>query len=608
MAPTAPGHQLVLPDGVDVAVHRLRFLTAERADPDRVRRTILASWHRSKAAHVAADRVQPTFQRDPDVDSVLSRSAEPILRRLHDELAEQPVSIVLTDPSGLVLSRRTGDAALERRLDRVLLAPGFSYAEEFVGTNGIGTALEVGCATEVFGHEHYAEDLETLACAGAPVHDPINGRLLGVVDLTCWRRDAQSLLLALAKSTAAQIQQALLTASGSTEVEVLQAYRQTCRRTTGVVFAVTSDAVLLNAQARAELEPVDQNALVGHAVETAAQLRPGRRRSLAVTLPTGAEARMFCQQIGVGDESVGIVVHVKLRAAAADGSDRAGGDRAMLLPGLVGGAALWQRACRQVESAAAGWLVVEGEAGVGKSALLRAVQLREHPARRTVSLDARDARRDRRWLAGVRSATVDAERLVLAHVDELDAPGTRALAAVLQDVKDARPDLVVAATMHVGSGSGRALGQLLALFPTTVRVPALRLRLEDVPALVSFFLGKLGKGARISCSPEAMRVLLRSTWPGNVAQLQQLLHDVVQRRRSGVITLDDLPPEMHSITRRVLSTLESIERDAIIESLADAKGNKLQAAQALGMSRATIYRKIREFGIVSPSYRHTDPR
>src|SRR6201999_1596434 len=116
--------------------------------------------------------------------------------------------------------------SFERRLDRVLLAPGFSYAEQFAGTNGIGTALESGSATQVLGHEHYAEDLETFACAAVPIHDPITGRLLGVLDLTCRRSDTDTLLLALAETTAEQIQQALLVASRQGELALLHAYRQ----------------------------------------------------------------------------------------------------------------------------------------------------------------------------------------------------------------------------------------------------------------------------------------------------------------------------------------------------------------------------------------------
>ncbi len=56
---------------------------------------------------------------------------------------------------------------------------------------------------------------------------------------------------------------------------------------------------------------------------------------------------------------------------------------------------------------------------------------------------------------------------------------------------------------------------------------------------------------------------------------------------------------MLTVSRRLLSPLESIERDAIVQSLQDHDGNKVRAAEALGMSRATIYRKIHEYGIVA---------
>jgi len=61
----------------------------------------------------------------------------------------------------------------------------------------------------------------------------------------------------------------------------------------------------------------------------------------------------------------------------------------------------------------------------------------------------------------------------------------------------------------------------------------------------------------------------------------------------------DLPPECRTVSRRLLSPLESMERDAIVSSLLDFNGNKVKAAESLGMSRATIYRKIHEYGIVT---------
>ena len=98
-------------------------------------------------------------------------------------------------------------------------------------------------------------------------------------------------------------------------------------------------------------------------------------------------------------------------------------------------------------------------------------------------------------------------------------------------------------------------------------------------------------------APEAMHQLSRLPWPGNVAQLRRVLTETVARQRSGVISADMLPPECRSVTRRKLSQMEALERDAIVRSLRDNGGNKQDAARTLGMSRATIYRKINDYGI-----------
>ena len=175
-----------------LAAARIRFLQAEPVDSSAVRKPILASWWRSRQWQVAADHVELDYLHEPDLETRLARSAEPVLRKLHEELSGQKISVILTDADGLVLARLTGDRDLERALDSIKLAPGFSYAEDRVGTNGIGTALEAGGPAHVFGHEHYAESLDRFGCAGGPIHDPVSGKTVGVIDLTCWRKDAVS--------------------------------------------------------------------------------------------------------------------------------------------------------------------------------------------------------------------------------------------------------------------------------------------------------------------------------------------------------------------------------------------------------------------------------
>jgi transcriptional regulator of acetoin/glycerol metabolism len=77
-----------------------------------------------------------------------------------------------------------------------------------------------------------------------------------------------------------------------------------------------------------------------------------------------------------------------------------------------------------------------------------------------------------------------------------------------------------------------------------------------------------------------------------------VLREVVRHRRTGTITPDDLPPSVRSVSRRHLSLIEAMQRDAVVRALADAGGDKTRAARSLGMSRATIYRKIHDYGIL----------
>ena len=74
-------------------------------------------------------------------------------------------------------------------------------------------------------------------------------------------------------------------------------------------------------------------------------------------------------------------------------------------------------------------------------------------------------------------------------------------------------------------------------------MPPLRHHIEDVQLLVPFLLARLGHGGTLTCSPEAMQLLLRASWPGNVEQVLGVLRGVAQHRRTGVIRPDDLPPE-----------------------------------------------------------------
>ena len=588
--------------GDEIARARTRFLGDEPVRPGAVREEILASWTRSRLWRVRPDQLDLPFETGADDDTKLTRAAEPVLRDIADLFATEPVSVILCDADGVVLSRRTGDSGLEQHLDRVWLAPGFSYAEQFVGTNGIGTALEARGPAQVFGHEHFVEHLEELACAGAPIRNPVTGKLLGVVDLTCWRRDAGPLLVATASTLTRRIEQMLLEQSGQRELAVLNDYLIACRRNRGPVLALGEDMLMMNDRARELLDPADQEPLLAEASEALAE---GRRHPLLIDLPSGRTARVHCRPTISGSGVVGGVLDVQLISAMPTPESRtAVSSSGPLSAAAVGSGAAWTKCCAAVDRhlQAGEWLVLEGEPGSGRETVARAAHHSRTPAARLRVLAGADAGPD--WVAEVaEELAVAGGTVVLTDVDRLSREAMAELADVLEPFREVtdsdRP--CVLATVRPLREPGPELAAVLACFPRTVSVPPLRHHVEDVAELVPHLLARLAHGNAVTCSPEAMRVLTHNRWPGNVDQLVAVLRKVVAKRRSGVIGVRDLPPECRVTTKRILTPLESLECDAIVEALVDAGGNKVEAARRLAMSRATIYRKIRDYGISVPA-------
>lgn len=583
-----------------LALARIAFLTEGAPSPEVVREPILASWTRSRLWHVPVDHLDVPFEADLDGESTLLRAARPVLAEAAEQFTSEPVSVILCDANGIVLTRDTGDERLERRLDRVWLAPGFSYAEEHVGTNGIGTALEGGGPARVFGHEHYVEHLEDFACTGVPVRHPVTHKVLGVIDLTCWRRDAGSMMAAAAAALGRRVEAMLLEHSGRREHALLHDYLTACRRNRDAVLAVGDDLLMLNDRARDLLAPADQGPLLA---EVAEALATGRHQQLLVDLPSGLTARVQCRpSFSEGARSAGVAL-VQMIGQVSSGSGRAGLP-SPALPAAVGSGPLWTK-CRQAVDRAfrtPEWLVLEGEHGTGKTTLARALHQSRTPAAHLRVLDAVEY--GPRWVADViDELATGGGTLLLTHVDTLPPEAMSVLVDVLEPYREStdvdRHWVVVTTGKQRGDRDGD-LTTLLTLFPRTVEVPPLRHHVEDVVELVPHLLTRLTRGGNLSVSPAVMRVLMRNLWPGNVEQLYQVLRTTVARRRSGTIELADLPPECRATTRRVLTPLEAIECDAIVEALLDTAGNKAEAARQLGMSRATIYRKIRGYGLTVP--------
>lgn len=570
-------------------------------DPGDVGPGLLDSWRRSRWSGVdPSDTDIP--QVTVDADTPFVRVAAPVMLGLADQLAGTSSCLALADPRGTVVWRWVSDPGIAGDLDDVGVVRGGRFAEEAIGTNGIGTALEGRGPALVFGHEHYVEHLEDFACAGAPIRHPVSGKLIGVIDLTCWRREANRMMVAVATNIARRIEETLLEHSGRRELSLLHDYLAACQRNRGAVIAMGDDLLMMNDQARQLVDPNDQSSLLSHGAEA---LATGRRRQLLVDLPSGAIARVQTRPSWGEHGVTGGVLHVQLVSADTAPTRSLSLPPPTSLPAAVGSGPLWTKCVQAVDRhlQAREWLVLEGEPGSGKRTLARATHQLRNPAAHLRVMDASDF--GPRWLSdvGEELETGNGGTLVLCHVDSLPPEALRALGDVLEphrESTDPERPWVVATVDRAHADTAVDMIELLDSFPRTIEVPPLRHHIEDVAELVPHLIARLTRGADLTCSPEAMRVLMRNRWPGNVDQLYQVLRKIVARKRSGTIAPADLPAETRATTRRVLTPLEAIECDAIVDALLDTDGNKAEAARQLGMSRATIYRKIRGYGISLP--------
>src|SRR4051812_36955347 len=194
-----------------------------------LRPTIVESWRRSLATGLdPTDSLAPI---EADESEVLERWFEHPLGSLAHVLAEQlgklaeesRSMVAVTDASGLVL-HRVGDEWLKERAAEMNLVEGARYSEAADGTNGIGTALAADQAFQVFAFEHFNERHHQWVCSGAPVHDPVSGQTVGLIDLSTLWKNAHPRSLELVTNGARAIEQCLADARRDRDTRLRRRY------------------------------------------------------------------------------------------------------------------------------------------------------------------------------------------------------------------------------------------------------------------------------------------------------------------------------------------------------------------------------------------------
>jgi transcriptional regulator of acetoin/glycerol metabolism len=596
-----------------IAAARAAFLSSETTRLEGVPDVVAASWQRSASAGVMNTNLSLRHYDGLDVASRLVRCAQPVITRLSEETADLALSIALTDSRARILSRTDTSRTIGLLLDNVSLSSGFGYGEAEAGTNGIGTVLESGASVHIEGAEHFVEPLQPYSCAGAPIRDPVTGRVEGVLDITCLAEHSSPLMHSLVRSAANQIERGLLLDRSQCQQALFDTYLRTDARTREAVIAVGDSLSMMNDAAQTLLGTADQAALQEHIRFLMAHHEVAEDR---VELPSGTEVRVRGTRITVGKDIAGMVVVI----TAAGRPIAAAGVEDLALAPTVGRAQIkrhqsantpvtegrtpaWRTAVEGIAAAVRdrAALLVMGEPGTGKFTLLTEVYHSVQPGGRSLNFAADDISSSSYEDAEVALEVTALPTLyIIRNIDRATNDGAKRLGRFMVSAFASEQPVTVAATLSDDSTeSGLPFRELLPYFQTAVNLPPLRQRSADIGSVVTRLLGELAPHREVCLSPEALRLVARYTWPRNVRQLEEALSSALRKKPVGTIDERDLPGYCHTTARRTLTPLEEADRDAVIAALKAAGGNRVHAAKALGLARSSLYRRLKDYGITT---------
>ena len=620
--------------GSDTMLAWERFLTGDSEAAAPAGHYVVSSWQRSlafgvdpsgRAAPLVAngDAFQHLRQRHRD----LMGAASAVFTDVVELFAGSRSIMVLTNADGVVLEA-VGDMQTLEQGQNIHLMLGGDWREDVVGTNGIGTALATGRPAQVHASEHFCEGIKSWTCAGAPIYEPGTDTILGVVDISGPPTTYQRNNLTLAVTTARQIETALGERIALERARLLEA----CLNRLSSVDA-------------AGLIAVDRSGRLIHVTGRnpgtlgVGERLPGIDRDMAVEdwaerLPEEWRAEWF-NPVSFGGRAIGAMLVIPERrtalprAIASKGSET-DPDRSTFAHIVGHGTAmtaLAKRASQLVGRRVP--LLIEGETGVGKELLARAVHGEGGGRQPFVAFNCGAVSRElvaAELFGHVRGAFTGATsegrsgRFELAHggtlcLDEigempfdLQPVLLRALEeGVIYRLGDTQPrqvDVRLIAitnrTLRNDVEAGRFRRDLFhRISVTTLTIPPLRDRAEDIGELVEYFNCKLSARHRVPIrqfGPGVMSALRSHPWTGNVRELRNVVESLLLTCTDDLVTLDDLTPELLGQTPAPLprdsASLADAERQMITETLLAKHGNLAGTARSLGISRSTLYRKL----------------
>lgn len=614
------------------------------------------SWSRSMAAglvptgrpqaidHPSSGTLRHVLASNPE----LLAHSRPVMEYLFEQVRHSQSVVVLADRRGMLM-HTLGDPYFVDKAERVALTSGASWHEAHRGTNAIGTALAEACAVEVHGGEHYLERNSFLTCAASPILSA-TGELLGILDISGDYRNGHAHTLGLVSTAARMIENRLLAATCKRNIRLhLHSAPEGIGSVAEGIVAVSADGWIVGANrvglAQLGLHAGDVGAtLLARVLDVRLDdlLSHHKRRPQqpqALRTPHGG---LLFAQVQM-DAAAWVTPSQPATAARAAPTQDA---LALLDTGDARWRAAADKARRVVGKPIA--VLVQGESGVGKEVFARALHAsgprRDAPFVAINCAAIPEHLIESELFGHVAGAFTGARkeghlgRLREAHggtlfLDEIgDMPlalQTRLL-RVLQErsvtpvgaSKAVPVDFALVCATHnqlmQAAEQGRFRQDLYyRINGLTVQLPALRER-SDFVALLQRLLADLateqGLGFEVQVAPDLLARLAAYPWPGNLRQLSNVLRTACAMLAEGEDTLgwehmpDDLVQALTAVPPGPRSdaaegpgvdglpaslSLQQLSQAAIDQALQAARGNLSQAARQLGISRQTLYRKLK---------------
>jgi transcriptional regulator of acetoin/glycerol metabolism len=558
-----------------------RFFTVEDTE-SAMNPALLESWHRSKLALGTPGNLSVVPIVDEAVlDGHMLDVFQAPLARVADDLSDTGLGLLLADAQGRILQRWSHDRAVANHLDRLGTVRGAVLAEDAVGTNGVGTVAATGRSFQVSGQEHFADFYSDAICSGAPVRHPVSGKLLAVITVSSKISEGGSMLKALVNSVSAQLEQQLLDVESPAARRLYLEFVRASQSQDGPVLAFGPQGLVIQSRKASRLSSSDL-ALVEQGCN--AMRESGR---LSVEFSEGTAEMQVTRLEGASGYLV------TLAPARKASSTAIGPARSQ----LAGRSAQWL-AVTQVVARHRGSrrpLLIAGEAGTGKTSLAIGLPWPGRTDATSFVIDAaeRHLLGNRRWLQKIATRIEAGAPLVVRGIEALDQACLDAIRSLADRTESRSTVLLTMTTARCEQAEQLAV----RLGVDSVWVPPLRDRAVDIPLLWRHFVAIFSPGAGLEPSPEAADLLRAHTWQGNVKELRAIIEQMALAGKRGAVHPADLPEHIRSA--RPLSMIERAELEAIRRALHEADGNRSRAAEILGLSRATIYRKMRTYRLTA---------